>query len=151
MAAVAIGSHMADRVLVQVTERGNSGVPNTIVTPSPDATAGGPMGPKWKKSQIMAAATDPAFPDPRIPPAPLPTRPTPAPAPTSGPRTPPPPPESTPSPKVLKTPVVNPTFTVAPRPTPSATPTAGPNGLPPAGPQGPETPVPGPTGSAIPP
>ncbi|MDQ6932800.1 MAG: hypothetical protein M3160_06455, partial [Candidatus Eremiobacteraeota bacterium] len=45
MAALAIGSHMADRVLVQVTERGNSGVPSTIVTPSPDATAGGPMGP----------------------------------------------------------------------------------------------------------
>lgn len=148
--AVAIGSRMADRVLVQVTEHGNSGVPNTIVTPSPQATAGGPMGPNWKKTQIMAAATDPAFPDPRVPPAPLPTRPTPMPEPTRGPRTPPPPlPAATPTPQVLKTPVVNPTFTVAPRPTP--VPTAGPNGFPPGGPQAGETPVPGPTGSAIPP
>jgi Wiskott-Aldrich syndrome protein len=147
--AVAIGNRMAERVLHQATERGESGVPNTIVTPTPEATAGGPMGPNWKKTQIMAAATDPAFPDPRVPPAPLPTRPTPAPAPTRGPRTPPPPPTPSPTPEVRRTPVVNPSFTVAPRPT--LPPTAGPNGLPPGGPQPAETPVPGPTGSAIPP
>ncbi len=43
------------------------------VTPAPAASPQ-PYGPDWKRSQALSAAGDPHFPDPRVPPQPLPTR-----------------------------------------------------------------------------
>lgn len=113
--AIFVGKAMGDRVMTRVTEQGQTGVGNTLLlSPAPAASEGSPYGPNWKRTQVLAAATDPGFPDPRVPPAALPS-----PEPT---------PKATPKPKptAQPTPVVNPTFTVEPAPT--ATPS--PNGSP---------------------
>ncbi|HEV7178717.1 MAG TPA: hypothetical protein VGN11_02535, partial [Candidatus Baltobacteraceae bacterium] len=79
IAAIAIGNRMGDRVLGRAASSGPAAMP--IVTPAPTATTA-PFGPDWKRTQTLAAAPDPGFPDPRIPPKPLPTlEPTPSPAP----------------------------------------------------------------------
>ncbi|MDQ2865908.1 MAG: hypothetical protein M3R51_06745 [Candidatus Eremiobacteraeota bacterium] len=70
VAAIAVGQRMGDRVLGQAAESGPAAMP--IVTPAPTATSA-PYGPDWKRSQTLAAAGDPGFPDPRIPPKPVPT------------------------------------------------------------------------------
>jgi hypothetical protein len=114
--AIFVGKAMGDRVMTRVTEQGQTGVGNTLLlSPAPAASDAGPYGPNWKRTQVLAAATDPGFPDPRVPPAPLPT-PEPTPKPT-------PRPPATPKP----TPVANPTFTVAPAPTPTPSPTGSPS------------------------
>lgn len=83
LAAILLGEHMGDRVMTEAADNGNlSQTP--LITPVPQPTAG-PYGPDWKSSQTLAAAGDPHFPDPRIPPKPLPTAerpPTPSPTPT---------------------------------------------------------------------
>ena len=85
LAAIAIGQRMGTRVLVQATNSGNlQSMP--IVTPLPAQT---PVdyGPNWKREQALSAALDPNFPDPRIPPKPLPTlEPTPTPNPQKTPK-----------------------------------------------------------------
>ncbi len=43
-----------------------------VITPATHQRSGA-YGPSWRDSQVMAAPTDPAFPDPRVPPRPLPT------------------------------------------------------------------------------
>ena len=69
--AILFGEHMGDRVMTEAAENGSLS-PTPIVTPVPEPTAG-PYGPDWKRSQTLAAARDPHFPDPRVPPKPLPT------------------------------------------------------------------------------
>lgn len=80
--AVAIGQRMGDRVIGQATEQTLQSVGPISVSPSPNASPQ-PYGPDWKRSQALSAAGDPHFPDPRVPPQPLPTlAPTPKPKPT---------------------------------------------------------------------
>jgi hypothetical protein len=92
--AVAIGEGMGDRVIGQATEQSLQSVGAVSVSPSPNGAAQ-PYGPDWKRSQALSAAGDPRFPDPRVPPQPLPTlaptpkpRPTPVPTPTPNPNIP---------------------------------------------------------------
>jgi hypothetical protein len=92
--AVAIGERMGDRVIGQATEQTLQSVGPISVGPSPNAPPQ-PYGPDWKRSQALSAAGDPRFPDPRVPPQPLPTlaptpkpRPTPLPTPTPNPNVP---------------------------------------------------------------
>src|SRR5579863_2526817 len=94
LVAVAIGERMGDRVIGQATEQTLQSVGPVSVSPSPDASPQ-PYGPDWKRSQALSAAGDPHFPDPRVPPQPLPTlpptpkpRPTPVPTPTPNPNIP---------------------------------------------------------------
>lgn len=80
--SVAIGERMGSRVIGQATEQNLQSVA-PVVSPSPGASAH-PYGPDWKRSQALSAAGDPHFPDPRVPPQPLPTlAPTPKPKPTA--------------------------------------------------------------------
>jgi hypothetical protein len=83
LVAIVLGEHMGDRVMTEAAESGNINT-TPIVTPVPEATTG-PYGPDWKSTQTLAAAGDPNFPDPRVPPKALPT--------------PPPPPTPSPTPK----------------------------------------------------
>ncbi|MBC5815994.1 MAG: hypothetical protein GIW97_05580, partial [Candidatus Eremiobacteraeota bacterium] len=95
--AIFIGKQMGDRVITKATEEGQTGVGNTLTfSPNPGATDAVPMGPNWKRTQVLAAAPDPGFPDPRVPPAPLPT-PVPTPKPTERPK-------DTPTPVPVRTP-----------------------------------------------
>ncbi|MBV9232978.1 MAG: hypothetical protein JO030_02955 [Candidatus Eremiobacteraeota bacterium] len=94
LAAVAIGQRMGDRVIGQATQQSLESVGPISVSPSPDASAH-PYGPDWKRSQALTAAGDPRFPDPRVPPQPLPTL-----APTPSPRPATPRPTATPTPNV---------------------------------------------------
>jgi hypothetical protein len=91
LAAVAIGERMGNRVIGQATEQQLQSVVPAAVSPSPDSSPQA-YGPDWKRSQALSAAGDPGFPDPRVPPKPLPTlpptpkpRPTPVPTPTPNP------------------------------------------------------------------
>lgn len=94
LVAVAVGERMGNRVIGQATEQTLQSVTPQAVTPAPEATPQ-PYGPDWKRSQALSAAGDPRFPDPRVPPQPLPTlaptpkpRPTPVPTPTPNPNIP---------------------------------------------------------------
>jgi hypothetical protein len=112
VAAVFFGNRMGDRVISQVGAKIDL-QPTTI--PSVGPSAPDPSDPKderrvfWKKSQVVTAATDPAFPDPRVTPPPTATPrpatpvPTARPKPTDTPYL--PTPEITPAPTVLLTPV----------------------------------------------
>lgn len=81
LVAIYVGQRMGTHVLVQATNSGNLDT-TPVVTPVP---AGTPVnyGPDWKREQTITAAGDPAFPDPRVPPKPLPTL---EPSPTPGPQ-----------------------------------------------------------------
>ncbi len=103
--AVFFGNRMGDRVLSQVGARIDL-QPTPI--PSIEPPSAGPSDERrvfWKKAQVVTAATDPAFPDPRVTPPPTATPRPPTPIPT------PPPPKATPTvspspaPTVLLTPV----------------------------------------------
>ncbi len=80
--AIALGEHMGEQVLGQASDHAD--LTQIRITPAPEQTSA-PYGPDWKRSSTLSAASDPGFPDPRIPPVPLPTRP-PAPSPTPSPR-----------------------------------------------------------------
>ncbi|HEY6449692.1 MAG TPA: hypothetical protein VIX60_03330, partial [Candidatus Cybelea sp.] len=71
LVAVALGERMGNRVISQATEQTLQSVIPQAVSPAPNATPQ-PYGPDWKRSQALSAAGDPHFPDPRIPPVPLP-------------------------------------------------------------------------------
>lgn len=78
VSAIAIGERAGDRAIGQVTEkRLQSIAPITVAPAAPDATVA-PYGPNWKRTDVMAAAPDPGFPDPRVPPA-IPPTPSPVP------------------------------------------------------------------------
>ncbi len=127
ISAIAIGERMGTRVFVA---QSNSGSVETqvLVTPLPQRTPdNGGYGPDWKRSQTLTAAPDPHFPDPRVPPVPLPTaRPqskataTPTPAWTPNPKipiwdqTPPPSPSASPSASPSPAATLNPNITPAP-------------------------------------
>ncbi|HLI95027.1 MAG TPA: hypothetical protein VKT72_02950 [Candidatus Baltobacteraceae bacterium] len=70
---IALGEHAGDRVIGQVTEKRLESVAPVTVTPAPQETRASPYGPDWKRTDVMAVATDPGFPDPRVPPAAPPT------------------------------------------------------------------------------
>lgn len=80
--AIAMGERMGDRVLGAATEKRLTNISPVTITPAPNPTTA-PYGPDWKRSQVLAAASDPGFPDPRVPPVPIPTLP-PAPSPAPG-------------------------------------------------------------------
>ena len=133
--AVAIGERMGNRVIGNATEQTLQSVTPTAVSPAPDASARA-YGPDWKRSQALSAAGDPHFPDPRVPPKPLPTLPPATPAPRRAtPR-----PTATPNPNI-------PVWRQSPLPT--ATPAASPSAEGSA-PLEPPTPEPSPAGSAPP-
>ncbi len=75
--AISFGEHAGDRVIGQVTEKRLDSIAPITVTPAPVQKSASPYGPNWKRTEVMAAAPDPAFPDPRVPPLPLPTPPPP--------------------------------------------------------------------------
>jgi len=89
LVAVGFGVGMGNRVLGQVAGR-EPVVPTPVPIPTPSAIPGDPGNwAAWKHISVMAVATDPAFPDPRIPPEPEvrstlkpPPRPKPTPSPT---------------------------------------------------------------------
>ena len=72
-AAIAFGEHEGDRAIGQVTEHRIDSIAPISVTPEPVQRSAAPYGPAWKHSDVLAAPTDPGFPDPRVPPVPLPT------------------------------------------------------------------------------
>ena len=115
--AIFVGKAMGDRVMTHVTEQGLTGAGNTLlISPAPAAPGAVPFGPNWKRTQILAAAPDPGFPDPRVPPVPLPT-----PEPT---------PKATPRPVRTPTPLPVPTITLEPTPTWPPSPSPSPSGSP---------------------
>jgi hypothetical protein len=111
LAGIALGERAGDRVIGQVTEKRLESIAPVTVTPAPQPTRISPYGPDWKRTDVMAAATDPGFPDPRVPPAVVPTA--------------PPPPKFTPPPTPRPTPTPTPNMNVpiwrrlAPMPTPT--------------------------------
>ncbi len=105
LAAILLGEQMGSRVIVTAS---SSKMPSQIlVTPAP-TTSGGPFGPDWKRSQTLAAPPDPGFPDPRVPPQPLPT---------------PVAPKATPTPRKHELPIWDQTFPPSSTPAESPTPT----------------------------
>lgn len=128
LVAIGIGERMGDRVLGEATQQGLDTV--SVSAPSPEpAESQGPYGPDWKRSQTLSSAPDPHFPDPRVPPRPLPT-----PLPT---------PKTTPTPFVLPTPTLNPNIPIwRQKPLPTATPIASSQPSAPASPEGSASPGP---------
>jgi hypothetical protein len=72
--AIGVGQRMGYRLLGQSTGLTPVILPTIRVTPEPIYAGGGAYGPDWRRSQTLSGAPDPGFPDPRVPPAPLPTR-----------------------------------------------------------------------------
>ena len=132
--AVGLGERMGNRVIGQATEQNLQSVVPQAVTPAPDATPQ-PYGPDWKRSQALSASGDPRFPDPRVPPQPLPTL--------------PPTPKPKPRPIIPPTPTPNPNIPIwRQKPLPTINPNATP--LPPAlQPGGPATAEPTPPGRSV--
>jgi hypothetical protein len=109
LAAIALGQHMGYHLLGQSTELTPAVLPTVLITPEPAYESAASYGPDWQRSQTLSGAPDPGFPDPRVPPVPLPTR----------------PPAPTPSPQP-KAPTPNPNIPIWDRsPAPSASPTSG--------------------------
>lgn len=131
VAGIALGERAGNRVIGQVTEKRLQSIAPVTVTPAPKQTGAKPYGPDWKRTDVMAAAPDPGFPDPRVPPVAPPT-PTPVPK-----YTPPPPtmaPTPTPTPNMnlpiwrrnAPLPTATPESTGSPGITPSGSPSAAP-------------------------
>jgi hypothetical protein len=75
--AISFGEHAGDKVIGQVTEKRLDSIAPVTVTPAPVQKSASPYGANWKRTEVMSAADDPQFPDPRVPPLPLPTAPPP--------------------------------------------------------------------------
>ncbi len=123
LVAIIVGERMGDRVLGQATEHTLPPLASALASPEPSQSPG-PYGPDWKRTEALSAASDPRFPDPRVPPKPLPTRP-PAPTPPPVPATP------TPNPNIpiwrqqplpTPTPEASPALEASASPSPSAPP-----------------------------
>ncbi len=78
LGAILIGERIGDRSLGTPLDDTQNLVPVIALTPAPNQSAK-PYGPDWDSSYTLSSAPDPGFPDPRVPPKPLPT---PAPVPT---------------------------------------------------------------------
>lgn len=119
VAGIAMGQRAGDRVIGQVTEKRLESVAPVTVTPAPTKKSANPYGPDWKRTDVMSAASDPGFPDPRVPPVPPPTA--------------PPPPKFTAPPAVVPTPTPTPNLNLpiwrraAPMPTPTPVDTGSPD------------------------
>lgn len=112
---IALGERAGDRVIGQVTEKRLQSIAPVTVTPAPvKKTAANPYGPDWKRTDVMAAAGDPGFPDPRVP---VVVPPTPAPAPKRTPAA-----AATPVPTPTPTPNMNIPIWRRAAPLPTATP-----------------------------
>jgi hypothetical protein len=111
LVAIAVGQRLGDTVLHEVTEQ-RSAEAGPILTPVPQTSVDPNDTRNWKTEQVVTAATDPAFPDPRATPTPQPHTPPPTARPT------PPPPTAAPSidPDATATPV----YTSPPLPLPIA-------------------------------
>lgn len=72
VAGIGLGERAGDKVIGQVTEKRLTSIAPVTVTPAPQGSVN-PYGPDWKRTDVMAAAPDPGFPDPRVPPVPPPT------------------------------------------------------------------------------
>jgi hypothetical protein len=122
LVAIGLGERMGDRVLGQATDQKLESV--AVVASTEPSPTPGPYGPDWKRSITLSAAGDPRFPDPRVPPQPLPTiPPTPKVVRTVVPATP------TPNPNIpiwrqQPLPTATPTRIPEPSPTPAASPSA---------------------------
>ncbi len=130
VAGIALGERAGNRVIGQVTEKRLESIAPVTVTPAPLQTGAKPYGPDWKRTDVMAAAPDPGFPDPRVPPVAPPT-PTPVPK-YAAPPTQAPTPTPTPN---LNIPIWRraaplPTATPEGSGSPSASPSASPSGVP---------------------
>ena len=130
VAGIALGERAGNRVIGQVTEKRLQSIAPVTVTPGPKQTGAKPYGPDWKRTDVMAAAPDPGFPDPRVPPVAPPT-------PTPVPKYTPPPtmaPTPTPTPNMnlpiwrrnAPLPTATPESTGSPGVTPSGSPTTAP-------------------------
>lgn len=132
---IALGQRAGDRVIGQVTEKRLQSIAPVTVTPAPPKKRASQYGPDWKRTDVMAAAPDPGFPDPRVPVVPLPT--------------PPPPPKHTPSPTEAPTPTPTPNLNLpiwrreAPMPTPTPESTGSPSAEPSGSPEATASPEPG--------
>lgn len=113
VAGIALGERAGDRVIGQVTEKRLESIAPVTVTPAPVKKSANQYGPYWKRTDVMAAASDPGFPDPRVPPV-LPPTPTPVPKYT--------PPPATPAPTATPTPNMNLPIWRRAAPLPTATP-----------------------------
>ncbi|BDE05381.1 hypothetical protein WPS_06570 [Vulcanimicrobium alpinum] len=70
--SILIGQKLGDRVLLQTERR--IPVAGAGITPVPEASPEDrTFFRNWKRLQVVAVATDPAFPDPRVTPPPTPT------------------------------------------------------------------------------
>lgn len=127
LAGIALGERAGDRVIGQVTEKRLESIAPVTVTPAPQRKRISPYGPNWKRTDVMAAAGDPGFPDPRVPPAVVPT--------------PTPEPKFTVRPMQLPTPTPTPNMNLpiwrrmAPMPTPTPVSTGSPGATPSSSPQ----------------
>jgi len=85
--SIIVGTRIGDRAIISADGRSNS-IAVDLPTPVPVGSLSvPPSSGKWKKSRVVVAATDPAFPDPRFTPTPSPSpRPTPKETPTGSPR-----------------------------------------------------------------
>jgi hypothetical protein len=85
--SILIGEKLGDRVLLQTEER--VPIAGAGITPVPQVEPSDRDDLRnWKRLQVVAVATDPGFPDPRVtrPPTPRPTaRPSPSPSPSATP------------------------------------------------------------------
>jgi hypothetical protein len=88
--SIIVGNSMGNRVLSQVSRQEEDFAPSPVASPSDSPDSSGPANLQWKRRQIVSVATDPGFPDPRVPPPPVyvPTprltpRPTPKPKPSA--------------------------------------------------------------------
>ena len=132
---IALGQRAGDRVIGQVTEKRLESIAPVTVTPAPQKTGANPYGPDWKRTDVMSAASDPGFHDPRVPPVPPPTA--------------PPPPKHTPAPTEVPTPTPTPNLNLpiwrraAPMPTPTPIDTGSPGVEASGSPQPTESPQPG--------
>ena len=83
VASILVGEKLGDRVMLQTDQRipiaGSGITPVPVVQPTDHADS-----PDWKRLQVVAVATDPGFPDPRVT-RPPPPRPTASPTPTATP------------------------------------------------------------------
>jgi hypothetical protein len=120
LVAILVGEQMGDNVMTNAVDKGGTLASSVVVTPAPSQSPG-PYGPGWSRSDALAAPPDPRFPDPRVPPVPLPTRPPATPAPTPPPSTP------TPNPNIpiwrqQPLPTMSPSGQPSEGPSPSASP-----------------------------
>ncbi len=120
LAAILVGEQMGDNVMTNAVDQGGALASSVVVTPAPSQSPG-QYGPGWSRSDALSAPPDPRFPDPRVPPVPLPTRPPATPAPTAVPGTP------TPNPNIpiwrqQPLPTMTPSGEPSDSPSPSASP-----------------------------